>query len=246
MIDLKPLPTRLVVAAVLIVLALSIFAVIQHFSETAVEAPKPAMPQPALPHPSNSVLPPPVLPAPHSNPGMAQPAAASSVKAVPPLAEVPPEILPPPSVSSEPPHLAKALAERKGRHARKAAYMLQFGVFSSESNRSRMLASLKRKGLHPVTNTRVLLGPYPDRESAEKERKTLGMASVLVILPGKYLVQVGDFESIGHAMRLAENLGKRGLSVRLESRIRAGHYESRRAAMEAAGKMGISAIPVRP
>ena len=213
------------------------------------------------------------VPQPVSAPQPAEPAPASAPQAVTPPIEpavteapqavTPPvvETPPPPAVSNVAPGVKSSAKrherrqqekkrEKKSQNIGKAGkasiegvYALQFGVFSSESNSGKMAAMLKEKGLKPLIDVRVLAGPYPDKESAEKDRKKLG--GILVPLAKGYALQVGDFQSMQHAEALSGKLKGQKVPVLVQTRIRAGRYASRKAALDAAKKAGIAAIAVK-
>ncbi len=260
---------RIVIAVALILAAVVILTLVQHFNSTEEAPQKSAPPVAPKPQPKPALAPPlPVTPAsspvpqPASAPQPAQPAPVSTPQAVsPPIApavtEAPPvvETPPPPSVSNVAP-AAKASARRHERRqpekkskktGKKApvegAYALQFGVFSSESNGGKMVEMLKQKGFRPMIDVRVLAGPYPDKESAEKDRKRLDGNPVP--LAKGYALQVGDFQSMKHAHALSEKLRGQKVPVLVQTRVRAGRYASRKAALDAAKKAGIAAIAVR-
>lgn len=258
--------TRIIIAVALILAAIVVLTVVEHFSsnpppKVAPPAP-PAAPRPALP----AAPPKPVQPRPASAPlAVSAPLAAST-----PAPALPPEPVvtrvetpPPPAVSNVAPEAkpkavkkaakkktdakekkaASSEAKKPVKSAEKGDFTLQFGVFSSTSNSEKMVSVLEKKGLKPAIDYRVMAGPYPDKASAEKERKALG--GNLVPLAKGYALQVGDFASLKHADALSGELRKKGVQVALEARIRAGRYVSRSAALEEAKKLGISAIAVR-
>ena len=105
-----------------------------------------------------------------------------------------------------------------------------------------MAMLLRKKGLRPVMETLVLSPPYPDRETALKEKRN---GAVLVFLSGKYALQFGNFESLSRARRLQGELGKKGIAARLETRVMAGRFQSRKKALDAAKKTGLPAMAVK-
>ena len=263
---------RIVIAVALIVAAVVILTLVQHFSSTE-EAPQKSVP-PVAPKPRPVLAPPlPVTPAsgpvpqPVSAPQPAEPAPASAPQAVTPpiepaVTEAPPVVdtPPPPAVSNVAPGVKSSAKRHERRQQEKkrekktkktgkagrpvaGVYALQFGVFSSESNSGKMAAMLKEKGFKPLIDVRVLAGPYPDKESAEKDRKKLG--GILVPLAKGYALQVGDFQSMQHAEALSGKLKGQKVPVLVQTRIRAGRYASRKAALDAAKKAGIAAIAVK-
>ncbi|NNM83358.1 MAG: hypothetical protein HKL98_12265 [Burkholderiales bacterium] len=256
---------RLIVAVGLVAVALAVLTVMQRFeggeSQTS---PPPAPPKPA-PHP---VPQPASRPAPVSEPA---PAVVSQPVSAPiPLPPEPREALPPepPKAAVQEPlakrlprhehvakerHPAKVLSRQKvAKHAvrhESGYFTLQFGVFSSDENTEKMMDKLKRQGVNPIVYFRVLVGPYPDREKALLEKKSIGMASSLLPLPGgKYALQFGDFGPQEEAHDLAGKLKLEGRPVMIQARIRGGSYLSREEAEKASkgfSKAGVRAIPVR-
>ena len=244
------LSLRLIVTILLIVLAVGMVSLVGHFSKTisTVEAPGPKAPSPVS--------------APIAPPGIAlsSPASVQKIETPPPPSvsnvapgvkksaeEAPKEKAPVGEVTAKEIPLEKPVAEkaREKPHVRERArggYALQFGLFSSRKNAERMAALLGKKTLRPVMETLVLAGPYPDREAALKE-KTPG--AVLLVQQGKYALQFGNFESFGRAQRLAEALKKKGIAARLETRVLAGRFESRKKALDAVRKIGLPAVVVK-
>lgn len=256
--------TRIIIAIALILAAILVLTLIEHFSSSTppqkVAPPVPPAPPPKAP-PKPVLLPKPIsAPQPASVPAATLPPA--------PVVSRPIETPPPPAVRNVAPEAkpkkkaverkkaaAKAVARkkagekiaRKRYEAKKAEvkgdFTLQFGVFSSSANSEKMIAMLKKKGLTPSIDYRVLAGSYPDKASAEKEKKALG--GNLVAIAKGYTLQVGDFSSRKHADALVAELKKKGVNAVLEARIRAGRYRSRSAALAEARKLGIAAIAVR-
>lgn len=252
MIEPEKLPLRLIIAVALIVLGVGTFILIGHLSNTvsnvaAPEKPAPAVSMPKLPksapQPASSPKAAQSAPRPASSPTAAQSApAAVETPPAPVVSNVAPAVRHKPVVHEKPKTVAAKKTAKSGKMVKKGGFTLQFGVFSSGKNSERMASTLRKKGLEPVLNTLVLSGPYPDRKAALKDRKS---GAILVVRQGKYLLQFGDFESSLHATHLAEELQKKGIQVHLVTRVRAGRYESRKAALGAARKLGIAAIAVR-
>ena len=257
--------TRIIIAVSLIVVAILVLTLVEHFSSSTPPQ-KVAPPAPTAPSAPLPKLPPkPVLqPKPESAPVPAPQAASIPAAEMPPEPVVshPVETPPPPSVHNVAPEAKpkKKAVERKKpvekaaekvakkRHEAKKTeikgdFALQFGVFSSSANSEKMVSMLKKKGLTPSIDYRVLAGSYPDKASAEKEKKALGGNPVA--LAKGYTLQIGDFSSRKHAEALAAELKKKGVNAVLEARIRAGRYASRNAALEEAKKLGIAAIAVK-
>ncbi len=252
---------RLIVAVGLVVVALGVLTVMQRFEGGQTHTPPPPAPPKPAPHPAPQ-------PAPQSAPvpvPVSQPVPAPIPLPPEPREVRPPE--PPKAAGSE--HAAKKLSGHehaaRERHPVRAPlhkkpekhvvrresgyFTLQFGVFSSDENTEKMMDKLKRQGVNPIVYFRVLVGPYPDRETALLEKKRIGMESTLLPLPGgKYALQFRDFGPQEEAHDLAGKLKLEGRPVMIQSRIRGGSYLSREEAERASkgfSKAGIRAIPVR-
>lgn len=87
-----------------------------------------------------------------------------------------PASIPAPAVASrapQPPHAATALGE---------PYLVQLGVFSEPARARELVDRLKKQGIRAHLETRVHLGPFANREEAEKaqaEIRRLGLKGVL-------------------------------------------------------------------
>ncbi len=116
---------------------------------------------------------------------------------------IPKDTPPPPRVSNAPRPLR---AESEAPAARPAApampeparvspgsartgsggFMLQLGVFNDPARAEELVQRLRQQGLRASTETRVHLGPYLNREEAEKARaevRRLGMEGLVTTLP---------------------------------------------------------------
>jgi len=63
------------------------------------------------------------------------------------------------------------------------AFIVQLGVFGSTANADALQAKLRQAGIEATTETRVLLGPFPDLATAEaaiNRVRALGLKPVLV------------------------------------------------------------------
>lgn len=66
--------------------------------------------------------------------------------------------------------------------------MLQLGVFNDPARAEELVQRLRQQGLRASTETRVHLGPYLNREEAEKARtevRRLGLEGLVTTVPAK-------------------------------------------------------------
>ncbi|HEX4985117.1 MAG TPA: SPOR domain-containing protein [Burkholderiales bacterium] len=108
------------------------------------------------------------------------PAPAVTMPPPPPPQVANDETLPPRPEAQPPATPAPAAATRSGGAK---PYMVQIGVFSSAANAQALQRQLKRAGMDAHLETRVQLGPFKDREQAEKalaHARKLGVNAVLV------------------------------------------------------------------
>ncbi|AYH45723.1 SPOR domain-containing protein [Azoarcus sp. DN11] len=106
----------------------------------------------------------------------ATPAPSAAVQASPPAAETPPA----PGAAAPLPPAAPARLHTEPPPG--PGYLIQLGVFLDTGNAEGMRRELERKGYPAHLQARVVLGPYPDRQSAlaeqekiRRERKLDGM-----------------------------------------------------------------------
>lgn len=151
------------------------------------EASPPAGPQPAATPPADVVEPQTAVPAPAEGARTETPKAevvqgeadrtpgpSPAVQAVP-EAPVPPAMpKAPPSVTPPSAHAA-ALAALANQPAApmKDGYLLQLGVFGNPVNAGALQTELAAKGLPARVESRVVLGPFPDRKSLEAAQRRL-------------------------------------------------------------------------
>lgn len=118
-------------------------------------------------------------------PETAPPSAASGVLLPPPP---PPEVVnneklaPPPTIAALS-AARPAATEAKVPEPAGKAYMVQVGVFTSPANAQALQRQLKRADINAHLETRVQLGPFKDRQEADKalaRAKKLGIDAVLV------------------------------------------------------------------
>lgn len=260
------LSIRLVVAVALIVVAAGVLSVVGHFGASSEAPEKPAQPQPVPAQQKPQVQPSPQQPA--SMPAAQQPASVPVAQSAPAVEKM--EVPQPTAVSSVAPPVEKPPVEASRHavnkppkherriHARKLRpagveksgdYLLQFGVFFSESNAEHMLAQLENKGIRPQVSTLVLAGPYPDSASAEKDKQRLELVSDPIDLPEKgYVLKVGLFDSLKNAQQFEAKLKLDGYPVLTQTRIRGGGYAGHQQAEEAVARLrksGMSAFVVK-
>lgn len=166
---------RLIAAAVLIGLAIAGLALVDRFRERPTEMTPPHEPSQALITP----------PAPESNVPAPQPEFANPPP--PPPQVVNNETLAPPpratSVTPTPPPAMDTAPTEKSAMVPAKAYMIQVGVFTSPANAQALQKQLQRAGIESHLETRVQLGPFKDRQDADKalaRAKKLGINAVLV------------------------------------------------------------------
>ena len=168
----SPAGRRLIGAAVLIGLAIGSLALVDRFRD------RPAGLTP--PHePSQALITTPG-PEPATPPGTSAPAV------IPPL---PPKVVnnetltpPPRAAATTPSPVANPVPAEKSVVPGKA-YMIQVGVFSSPANAQALQKQLHRAGMDAHLETRVQLGPFKDKQEADKalaRAKKLGINAVLL------------------------------------------------------------------
>jgi DedD protein len=83
---------------------------------------------------------------------------------------------------SPPPPAASPIRPQAADAGGRGAYTLQLGVFSNPANAQEMLERLRRQGVHAYLETRVLVGPFADRNEAQRahaELKRMGISGLL-------------------------------------------------------------------
>lgn len=144
------------------------------------EASPPAGPQPAATPPADVVGPQTAVPAARTEAPKAEvvqgeadrtPGPSPAVQAVP-EAPVPPAM---PKAPAPPSAHAAALAALANQPAApmKDGYLLQLGVFGNPVNAGALQTELAAKGLPARVESRVVLGPFPDRKSLEAAQRRL-------------------------------------------------------------------------
>lgn len=149
----------------------------------------PTAPAPILPATPPDTIPPPTEPAATEPPAAGQPDTAAAVAAAPAPSEPPP---PPrvlngpgpapaplsqaapasPRPASQPPAQAAPASPRPGAPPAAAGqgFVVQLGVFSDPDNAREMVDKLNRQGIRAHLEARVQLGPFLNRQEAEKAR----------------------------------------------------------------------------
>ena len=169
----SPAGRRLIGAAVLIGLAIGSLALVDRFRDRPAGLTPPHEPSQAL-----ITTPGPEPAAPPGNPA----------PAVPP--PTPPQVVnnetlapPPRAAATSPPPVANIVPAEKSVLVPGKAYMIQVGVFTSPANAQALQKQLHRAGIEAHLETRVQLGPFKDRQEADKalaRAKQLGINAVLV------------------------------------------------------------------
>ena len=169
----SPAGRRLIGAAVLIGLAIGSLALVDRFRD------RPAGLTP--PHePSQALITTPA-PEPATPPNTPLPAVAPP----PPPRVVNNETLAPPprAAATTPSPVANTVPAEKSVLVPGKNYMIQVGVFSSPANAQALQKQLHRAGMESHLETRVQLGPFRDKQEADKalaRAKQLGINAVLV------------------------------------------------------------------
>ncbi len=174
---------RLAVAGLVTVAALAGLWWLDHSksekSRPVVEAPVPA---PILAAPEANPAPPPAEPAPVSDTGAPAPAGPAREEA--PLSEPVPagEAPPPPRVSnhygmppapSQPVQKPTLASPNPAPALDGASFAVQLGVFSDPAHAQEMVDTLNKKGIHARMEIRVQVGPFLNRQEAEKAQAEL-------------------------------------------------------------------------
>jgi DedD protein len=196
---------RLGVAGVVTAVALAGLWWLDQGSEKASKPSKPAVsPAPIVPAPPPEVAPPQTEPPPAPAPG------ETPATPAPPPASAPAEPPPPPKVSNEPkaPPPAQPAPGRTPPPALSAAkppaasippapapqppatvppgkgFVVQLGIFGNPDNAREMVEKLNKQGIRAHLETRVQLGPFLNRQEAEKaqaEMRKLGYNALVTI-----------------------------------------------------------------
>ena len=169
----SPAGRRLIGAAVLIGLAIGSLALVDRFRDRPAGLTAPHAPSQAL-----ITTPGPEPAAPPGNP-------APAVPPPPPPQVVNNETLAPPprAAANTPPPVANIVPAEKSVLVPGKAYMIQVGVFTSPANAQALKKQLHRAGIEAHLETRVQLGPFKDRQEADKalaRAKKLGINAVLI------------------------------------------------------------------
>lgn len=119
------------------------------------------------------------------------PADAAAAPPATPEASAPPTVAASPAVAEDPPPAAPETAspQRAGSPPPGPGFMVQLGVFTDGDNAESLRRELARNGYPAHLQSRVVLGPFPDRKSAlaaqekvRRERKLDGM----ILAPRKH------------------------------------------------------------
>ena len=169
----SPAGRRLIGAAVLIGLAIGSLALVDRFRDRPAGLTAPHEPSQAL------------ITTPGSEPAAPPGNPAPAVTPPPPPQVVNNETLAPPprAAATTPPPVANTVSAEKSVLFPGKAYMIQVGVFSSPANAQALQKQLHRAGIEAHLETRVQLGPFRDRQEADKalaRAKQLGINAVLV------------------------------------------------------------------
>lgn len=169
----SPAGRRLIGAAVLIGLAIGSLALVDRFRDRPAGLTPPHEPSQAL---ITTPAPEPVTP-----PG--DPALA--VTPPPPPRVINNETLAPPprAAATTPSPVANTVPAEKSVLVPAKAYMIQVGVFTSPANAQALQKQLHGAGMESHLETRVQLGPFKDKQEADKalaRAKKLGINAVLV------------------------------------------------------------------
>ena len=169
----SPAGRRLIGAAVLIGLAIGSLALVDRFRDRPAGLTPPHEPSQAL-----ITTPGPEPATPPGNP-------APAVTPPSPPQVVNNETLPPPprAAATTPPPVANTVPAEKSVLVPGKAYMIQVGVFASPANAQALKKQLHRAGMEAHLETRVQLGPFKDKQEADKalaRAKKLGINAVLV------------------------------------------------------------------
>lgn len=169
----SPAGRRLIGAAVLIGLAIGSLALVDRFRDRPAGLTPPHEPSQAL-----ITTPGPEPATPPGNP-------APAVTPPSPPQVVNNETLPPPprAAATTPPPVANTVRAEKSVPVPGKAYMIQVGVFASPANAQALKKQLHRAGMEAHLETRVQLGPFKDKQEADKalaRAKKLGINAVLV------------------------------------------------------------------
>jgi len=155
---------RLLIGLLLIGLAVGGLVIMERVRERAPAEPAPHEPAQAL-----MGTPPPLA--------VDEPAAPATEPPAPPV--VVNESDPPAGPSAVAPRAPSLVRAPEG----KSGYVVQAGVFASASNARSLQERLAKAGLRVKVETRVQLGPYPDRREAQQaldKLKALGIDGVMV------------------------------------------------------------------
>ena len=169
----SPAGRRLIGAAVLIGLAIGSLALVDRFRDRPAGLTAPHEPSQAL------------ITTPGSEPAAPPGNPAPAVTPPPPPQVVNNETLAPPprAAATTPPPVANTVSAEKSVLFPGKAYMIQVGVFTSPANAQALQKQLHRAGIEAHLETRVQLGPFKDRQEADKalaRAKQLGINAVLV------------------------------------------------------------------
>lgn len=158
--------------------------------EVAPVPPQAAAPAPVAPPPAVAEAPAvkaaPENPAPIAAPSPASPEPTPAIAVVAPQMPTPPVVVPPTVGAVEPPPVAR-LEPRAAAPAPQAlphfpasaampakdGYLLQLGVFGNPANAGTLQAELAAKGLPARVESRVVLGPFPDRKALDAAQRRL-------------------------------------------------------------------------
>ncbi len=164
---------RLTVAGMVTVSALLALWWLDRREEPTAEV-RPTAPAPIISAPASTAPPEPVAPPPEEAPPEEAPPPPPEVAAVPPA--------PRPAPAAKP--VAAGIARSGSAKAvieppvpspapEGGGFVLQLGVFGNPANAQELVRQLRRKGIRAHTETRVQLGPFANREEAEKAQAEL-------------------------------------------------------------------------
>ncbi|THF60232.1 SPOR domain-containing protein [Pseudothauera rhizosphaerae] len=184
-------------------------------------------------------------PADSAAPAPALPSAPAVDVDTPPVAPVQGADLAPPPVAAvqaeTPPPAPVALPEAVAV-APPPGPVVQLGVFGARANAERLRDDLAQAGFPARIESRVVLGPFPDRAAAQAAQAGL---------PAGYAVQLGVFGAWDEAERLRDELTRAGSPARIENRVVLGPFpdravaEAAQAGLKRAGRSAGIVVPPR-
>ncbi len=123
-------------------------------------------------------------------------------------------------------------------------FQVQIGGFLEPDAAAALLAEMTALGHPAQAQSRVTVGPYPERREADRALARLrgeqGQRGLIIQAPagGGYSVQVGVFSDAGNASRLASRLATAGFPSQIQRRVLLGPYAERQHAETVGAELG--------